>query len=651
METPARHSFTLDGTTQVFPIPSNLKGDNYVRVEVDGTVVNDKAKYDIVNNSIVMNFVEDVPDGSQLDVLVVQSEEAIGQLGTTSSVDIVAVNISIINDVNDALEDIITAADNIVDIQNAEENAASALASKNAAATSATNANNSATAAATSASNAASSATSASTSATTATTQATAAGTSATNASNSASAASTSASQAVSSASNASTSASQAATSATSAATSATNASNSASSASTSATTATTQAGIATTQAGIATTQASNAASSASSASTSATNASTSADNASTSATEASTSASNAAASYDSFDDRYLGAKFSEPSMDNDGNTLLIGALYFNTVNNTMKIWDGTGWLNAYASFQEIDISTSTPAVRITQRGTGDALLVEDASNPDSTPFVIDANGNVGIGTSSPTEKLEVAGNIKVQNNGVVVSDANLTLSSDPTNTGAASAINMVVDGLEVADFNNAGYLRFNKDNFGGAGICTQSLDSSLSIAGGNTAINSGLNIRLSAPDHVSASAGLLIRDGVTNVYQYLRSSLAHIWSTSGVERMRIDSTGNVAFSNGIRENVFAVSGTTPALSPANGTIQTWTLSGDSTPTAGTWNAGESITLMVDDGSAYTITWATLAVEWKTDGGVAPTLNTSGYTAIVLWKVGSTTYGARVGDA
>jgi hypothetical protein len=106
-----------------------------------------------------------------------------------------------------------------------------------------------------------------------------------------------------------------------------------------------------------------------------------------------------------------------------------------------------------------------------------------------------------------------------------------------------------------------------------------------------------------------------------------------------------------ITLNDGYTEEVFAVSGTTPALSPTNGSIQTWTLSGNSTPTAGTWAAGQSITLMVDDGTAYTITWTSLAVTWKTDGGSAPTLNTTGFTAIALWKVGSTIYGARVGDA
>lgn len=107
----------------------------------------------------------------------------------------------------------------------------------------------------------------------------------------------------------------------------------------------------------------------------------------------------------------------------------------------------------------------------------------------------------------------------------------------------------------------------------------------------------------------------------------------------------------SVVLNNGYTEEVFAVSGTTPALSPANGSIQTWTLSGNSTPTSGTWGAGQSITLMVEDGTGFTITWSSLAVSWATNGGTAPPLNTSGYTTITLWKVGSTIYGARVGDA
>ena len=120
-----------------------------------------------------------------------------------------------------------------------------------------------------------------------------------------------------------------------------------------------------------ATTSATAAAASASAASTSASNASTSASNASTSATTATTQATNAASSatsantakvaaeaardsalaaYDNFDDRYLGPYASNPTLDNDGNTLLAGSLYFNTVVPEMRLWTGSIWVAAYVS-------------------------------------------------------------------------------------------------------------------------------------------------------------------------------------------------------------------------------------------------------------------------------------------------------------
>jgi len=125
-------------------------------------------------------------------------------------------------------------------------------------------------------------------------------------------------------------------------------------------------------------------------------------------------------------------------------------------------------------------------------------------------------------------------------------------------------------------------------------------------------------------------------------------SSLATLTGTQTLTNKTLNAA---VLNDGYTEEVFAVSGTTPALSPTNGSIQTWTLSGNSTPTAGTWASGQSLTLMVDDGTAYTIDWSSVAVTWKTNGGTAPTLNTTGFTAIQLWKVDTVIYGARVGDA
>jgi hypothetical protein len=215
--------------------------------------------------------------------------------------------------------------------------AASATASASAAATSATNAANSATASANSASAAATSESNAATSESNASTSATNAANSATSASNSATTATTQATAAAGSATSAASSASTATTQAT-------NAANSATSASGSASTATTQAGIATTQASNASTSASNAATSESNAASSANTATTQATNASNSATASAASAAAAAASADVFDDTYLGAKSSDPTVDNDGDPLTSGDLYFNTTSNELKVYNGSSW-------------------------------------------------------------------------------------------------------------------------------------------------------------------------------------------------------------------------------------------------------------------------------------------------------------------
>lgn len=90
------------------------------------------------------------------------------------------------------------------------------------------------------------------------------------------------------------------------------------------------------------------AAASASAANTSAINAAASETNANIYAGQALTSANNAAASYDAFDDRYLGSKTTDPTADNDGNALLEGALYWNSTSKVMKVWKGTMWEAAY---------------------------------------------------------------------------------------------------------------------------------------------------------------------------------------------------------------------------------------------------------------------------------------------------------------
>ena len=109
---------------------------------------------------------------------------------------------------------------------------------------------------------------------------------------------------------------------------------------------------------------ATSAAASAAAAATSESNAATSASNAASSATAASgsasaaaSSASEAATSYDNFDDRYLGQKASAPTLDNDGDALLTGAIYFNTTDNKMQVYTGSAWTDVAPTATSVTVS------------------------------------------------------------------------------------------------------------------------------------------------------------------------------------------------------------------------------------------------------------------------------------------------------
>lgn len=144
-----------------------------------------------------------------------------------------------------------------------------------------------------------------------------------------------------------------------------------------------------------------------------------------------------------------------------------------------------------------------------------------------------------------------------------------------------------------------------------------------------------------------------------------LARSSAGVVTVEGVEVVTLSRTQTLtaktltdpSIIGTILEDVFTITdGAAFEIDPGNGSIQLVTLGASRTPKATNFAAGESVILMVDDGTAYTITWtdATFGgsgVVWKTNAGVAPTLNTSGYTVITLWKVGTQVYGARVGDA
>jgi hypothetical protein len=265
--------------------------------------------------------------------------------------------------------------------------------------------------------------------ATSAAASATAAATSATSADASATAAATSATSAAASTSAAAASASAAATSAASALTSQTAAATSATSADASAT--------------AAATSATSAATSASSALTSQTASATSAASAATSASSALTSATSAATTYDDFDDRYLGSKSSAPTLDNDGGTLIVGSIYWNSTLNNMYVWSGTTW---------VQIATTS----VYSAPTIGSTLITSATTV-STIVGLTLDG--GLTTADPTVNLGIANKQYVDNAIAGLhwkSAVNLRADSNVSLTGTAGTL--VIDGHAALVAADSGY-------------------------------------------------------------------------------------------------------------------------------------------------------------------------------------------------
>jgi len=112
-----------------------------------------------------------------------------------------------------------------------------------------------------------------------------------------------------------------------------------------------------------------------------------------------------------------------------------------------------------------VEGSSSSELVRITQTGSGNALVIEDAANPDSTPFVIDALGYVGIGTTTPSGALDVVGTttlktVKAGSGAVAISSASYYAFLDTTtyNTstphGFATGDTVAVTGITPSSWN-----------------------------------------------------------------------------------------------------------------------------------------------------------------------------------------------------
>ena len=230
-----------------------------------------------------------------------------------------------------------------------------------------------------------------------------------------------------------------------SATTSATNAATSATNAATSETNAATSASTATTKASEASTSASNA-------STSETNAATSATNSANSATASASSASAASATFDLFDDAYLGAKATNPTLDNDGDALQDGALYFDTTNDVMKVYD-LGTTTWYQLTPTVSNQTNINAVNANS-----ANINAVAANENNINNVNSNSANINTTAGISSDVTSVASNsaaiVAVNNNETNINAVNA--NSANINLVASNNTNVTNVGTNIASITTA---------------------------------------------------------------------------------------------------------------------------------------------------------------------------------------------------
>jgi hypothetical protein len=176
----------------------------------------------------------------------------------------------------------------------------------------------------------------------------------------------------------------------------------------------------------------------------------------------AATSEAAAAASYNSFDDRYLGAKAVEPTLDNDGDALLTGALYFNTVTEDMWVYTGTAWAVAYVSLGDAllananlsDLDSATTALTNLGLTSNGKSLVTAADYASMRTLL-------GLGTAALTASTSYATSAQGTLADLAAPRASPTLTGTPLAPTAASGTNTTQIATTAFVNENRGYTWF----------------------------------------------------------------------------------------------------------------------------------------------------------------------------------------------
>lgn len=234
--------------------------------------------------------------------------------------------------------------------------------------------------------------------------------------------------------------------------------------------------------------------------------------------------------------------------------------------------------------------------------------------------------------------------------NALGISYGGTGLSGTPTNgqlligNGTGYTLATLSAGSGVSITNSAGGVSIAATGSGGTVTSVQASGGStgLTFSGGPITGSGTLTLGGTLAVGFGGTGSTTVAGAQTNLQVYSKAQIDAFFA-------------NPSFSGSITEGSFTITDAAAfEINPGNGTMQVVTLGANRTPKGTSFANGQSVTLAVDDGTGFTLTWTDTTfgasgVKWL--GGSAPTLATTGYTWITLWKFGGQVYGSTPGSS